>query len=259
MIASQRNGPPAAANAPAPPRPLDGDPAAGHPARAVPDRAVVRDALGVGLAVGASGLAFGVAGAAAHLTVWQTCVLSLLVFTGASQFALTAALAAGAAPFAAIAGALFLGVRNSLYGLRLGPRLELPRLLRPLAAHAVIDETTAVAMVQPDRRSTRIGFAVTAVSLYLTWNLTTLAGALGAGALGDPTRLGLDAAGPAVFLALLGPRLREAGEQRSVALLGAVLALAATPLLPAGIPVLLAVVAVPVVGLLRRKRPLEES
>lgn len=251
MIAPQRNGPTAAA-APLPPPATDRD-------TAVPDRAVVRDALGVGLAVGASGLAFGVAGAAAHLTVWQTCVLSLLVFTGASQFALTAALAAGAAPLAAITGALFLGVRNSLYGLRLGPRLELPRLLRPLAAHAVIDETTAVAMVQPDRRSTRIGFAVTAVSLYLTWNLTTLAGALGAGALGDPTRLGLDAAGPAVFLALLGPRLREAGEPRSVALLGAVLALAATLVLPAGIPVLLAVAAVPIVGLWRRARAKEES
>ena len=223
-------------------------------ARARPDAAVVRDALGVGLAVGASGLAFGVAGAGAQLTVWQTCALSLLVFTGASQFALVGALAAGAAPLAAVAGALFLGVRNCFYGLRLGPRLEIPRRLRPLAAQIVIDETAAVSLVQPDRRSGRIGFGVTGVSLYLVWNLATLGGALGAGALGDPTRYGLDAAGPAVFLALLWPRLREGGEERSVALLGALLALAATPLLPAGVPVLLALLAVPAVALLRGHR-----
>ncbi|WP_042391965.1 AzlC family ABC transporter permease [Streptacidiphilus carbonis] len=241
MIARQRNRQPASAPTAAPPPP-------------VTDRTVVRDALGVGLAIGASGLAFGVAGVTAHLTVWQTCALSLLAFTGASQFALVAALAAGAAPMAGVAGALFLSVRNSLYGLRLGPRLELPRLLRPLAAQGVIDETTAVAMVQPDRRSTRIGFAVTAVSLYLTWNLTTLVGALGAGALGDSSRFGLDAAGPAVFLALLGPQLRAAGETRSVALLGAALALGASLVLPAGLPVLAAVAAVPIAGLLRGSR-----
>ncbi|MFC1419901.1 AzlC family ABC transporter permease [Streptacidiphilus cavernicola] len=223
-------------------------------ARARPDAAVVRDALGVGLAVGASGLAFGIAGATAHLTLWQTCALSLLVFTGASQFALVGALAAGAAPLAAVAGALFLGVRNCLYGLRLGPRLRLPRRLRPFAAQIVIDETTAVTLVQPDQRSARIGFGVTGGSLYLVWNLSTLGGALGAGALGDPSRYGLDAAGPAVFLALLWPRLREGGEERSVALLGALLALAAVPLLPAGVPVLLAVLAVPAVALLGRAR-----
>jgi predicted branched-subunit amino acid permease len=145
-------------------------------------------------------------------------------------------------------------VRNCLYGLRLGPRLELPRRLRPFAAQIVIDETAAVTLVQPDRRSARVGFGITGVSLYLVWNLTTLGGALGAGALGDPTRYGLDAAGPAVFLALLWPRLREGGEERSVALLGALLALAAVPLLPAGVPVLLAVAAVPAVALLRRAR-----
>jgi len=218
------------------------------------DRAVVRDALTVGLAVGASGTAFGVTGAAAHLGVWQTCGLSLLVFTGASQFALVGALAAGAAVPAAVAGALFLGLRNCLYGLRLGPRLGLPRALRPLAAQIVIDETAAVTLVQPGRRSARIGFTVTGLSLYLVWNLTTLAGALGAGALGDPGRYGLDAAGPAVFLALLGPRLREGGTERSVAALGLLLALAAVPVLPDGTPVLLAIAAVPLALALRRAR-----
>ncbi|MEZ0091973.1 AzlC family ABC transporter permease [Streptacidiphilus sp. EB129] len=219
-----------------------------------PDRAVIRDSLGVGLTVGVSGVAFGIAGTAAHLTVWQTCALSLFVFTGASQFALIGSLAAGAAPLAAIVGALFLGVRNSFYGLRLGERLQLPRWTRPFAAQVVIDETAAVALVQPDRRSARLGFTVTGVTLYLVWNATTLAGAVGAGALGDPSRYGLDVAGPAVFLALLAPRLREGGEERAVGLLGAVLALAAVPLLPTGVPVLVALAAVPAVALLRPAR-----
>lgn len=219
------------------------------------DRAVLRDSLGVGVAVGVSGVAFGAAGTAAHLTVWQTCALSLLVFTGASQFALIGALAAGAAPLAAVVGALFLGVRNSFYGLRLAERLHLPRRLRPLAAQLVIDETTAVALVQPDRRSTRLGFFATGISLYLIWNATTFAGALGADVLGDPARYGLDVAGPAVFLALLGPRLREGGAERATALLGAVLAVASVPLVPAGVPVLIALAAVPAVLLLGARRP----
>ncbi|MBF9073804.1 AzlC family ABC transporter permease [Streptacidiphilus sp. NEAU-YB345] len=219
-----------------------------------PDRAVVRDSLAVGLTVGVSGVAFGVTGTAAHLTVWQTCALSLLVFTGASQFALVGSLVAGAAPLAAVVGALFLGVRNSFYGLRLGARLELPRWTRPFAAQTVIDETAAVALVQPDRRSARIGFTVTGVTLYLVWNATTLAGAVGANALGDTSRYGLDVAGPAVFLALLAPRLREGGEECAVGLLGAVLALAAVPLLPAGVPVLVALAAVPAVAWARGAR-----
>ncbi|WP_055590558.1 AzlC family ABC transporter permease [Streptacidiphilus griseoplanus] len=219
-----------------------------------PTAAVVRDSLGVGIAVGISGVAFGVAGAGAQLTVWQTCALSLLVFTGASQFALVGALAAGAAPVAAVAGALFLGVRNSFYGLRLSERLALPRAVRPFAAQLVIDETAAVALVQPDRRSTRWGFTVTGLSLFALWNLTTLAGALGAGALGDPAAYGLDAAGPAVFLALLAPRLREGGAERAVAAVGAVLSLAATFVVPAGVPVLLALAAVPLVALALRYR-----
>jgi predicted branched-subunit amino acid permease len=208
----------------------------------------------VGVAVGISGVAFGVAGTAAHLTVWQSCALSLLVFTGASQFALVGALAAGAAPAAAVAGALFLGVRNAFYGLRLSERLALRRAVRPLAAQLVIDETAAVALGQPDRRSVRLGFTVTGLSLFALWNLTTLAGAAGAGALGDPAAYGLDAAGPAVFLALLAPRLREGGAERAVGAVGAALALAATFVVPAGVPVLLALAAVPLVVLVLRGR-----
>lgn len=211
-----------------------------------PDSAVVRDALGVGIAVGLSGFAFGVTSAGSGLTVLQTCALSLLVFTGASQFALVGALAGGGNPFTAAAGAFFLGVRNAFYGLRLSQLLALPRAVRPFAAHWVIDETTAVSLAQPTRRAARIGFTITGLSLYVLWNLTTFLGALGAEAIGDTDAWGLDAAGPAVFLALLAPMLRTTTE-RAVAAIAVVLGLGLLPVLPAGVPVLVAALAVPAV------------
>lgn len=224
-----------------------------HPPTPKPRSAVTRDALGVGIAVGLSGFAFGVTSAGAGLSVAQSCALSLLVFTGASQFALVGALGAGGSPFAAAAGAFFLGVRNAFYGLRLSELLRLPRAVRPLAAQWVIDETSAVTLAQPDRRSARLGFTVTGVSLYVLWNLTTLLGALGAAALGDPAAWGLDAAGPAVFLALLAPMLRGRDE-RAVAGLAVLLGLVCLPLLPSGVPVLVAALAAPVVLAVTRRK-----
>ncbi|MFD7784384.1 AzlC family ABC transporter permease [Streptomyces nojiriensis] len=219
-----------------------------------PRAAVVRDALGVGVAVGLSGFAFGVTAAGAGISTLQACVLSLLVFTGASQFALVGALAAGGNPFTAAAGAFFLGTRNAFYGLRLSQLLRLPRPVRPLAAHWVIDETTAVALAQPDRKSARLGFTVTGLTLYVLWNLTTLLGALGAEAIGDTRAWGLDAAGPAVFLALLAPMLKTSTE-RAVAALALVLGLGFLPVLPAGVPVLIAALAAPVVLWMKGRRP----
>ncbi|HEY9371378.1 AzlC family ABC transporter permease [Streptomyces sp.] len=217
-----------------------------QPEATKPDAAVVRDALGVGVAVGLSGFAFGVTSAGSGLTLLQTCVLSLLVFTGASQFALVGALAAGGNPFTAAAGAFFLGTRNAFYGLRLSQLLALPRAVRPFAAHWVIDETTAVALAQPTRRAVRLGFTVTGLTLYVLWNLTTLLGALGAEAIGDTAAWGLDAAGPAVFLALLAPMLRTATE-RATAGIAVLLGLGLLPVLPAGVPVLVAALAAPAV------------
>ncbi|MFD6276716.1 AzlC family ABC transporter permease [Streptomyces sp. NPDC060209] len=215
-----------------------------------PDGAVVRDALGVGIAVGLSGFAFGVTSAGSGLTLLQTCALSLLVFTGASQFALVGALAAGGNPYTAAAGAFFLGIRNAFYGLRLSQLLALPRVLRPLAAQWVIDETTAVTLPQPTRRAARIGFTVTGLTLYALWNLTTLVGALGAEALGDTDAWGLDAASPAVFLALLAPMLKNTTE-RVTAGLAVLLVLGLLPVLPAGVPVLVSALAAPVVLVLK--------
>ncbi|MEV8569200.1 AzlC family ABC transporter permease [Streptomyces sp. NPDC051322] len=211
-----------------------------------PDSAVIRDALGVGIVVGLSGFAFGVTAAGSGLSVLQTCVMSLLVFTGASQFALVGALAAGGNPLTAAAGAFFVGVRNTFYGLRLSQLLALPPAVRPLAAHWVIDETTAVTLAQRTRRAARIGFTATGLTLYVLWNLTTLLGALGAEALGDTGAWGIDAAGPAVFLALLAPMLRTAAD-RAVAGLAVLLGLGLLPVLPAGVPVLMAALAAPAV------------
>ncbi|MGW8888815.1 AzlC family ABC transporter permease [Streptomyces sp. NPDC055749] len=235
---------------------VTGSPGTETPGSAIPDAGssdvskrdaeVVRDALGVGIAVGLSGFAFGVTSAGSGLTLLQTCALSLLVFTGASQFALVGALAAGGNPYTAAAGAFFLGVRNAFYGLRLSQLLALPRAVRPFAAQWVIDETTAVTLPQPTRRAARIGFTVTGLTLYVLWNLTTLVGALGAEALGDTDAWGLDAASPAVFLALLAPMLKSTTE-RVTAALAVLLALGLLPVLPAGLPVLLSALAAPVV------------
>ncbi|MFL3869069.1 AzlC family ABC transporter permease [Streptomyces griseobrunneus] len=223
------------------------------PAPGKPDAAVVRDALAVGVAVGLSGFAFGVTAAGSGLSLLQICALSLFVFTGASQFALVGALAAGGNPYTAAAGAFFLGVRNAFYGLRLSQLLVLPRAVRPLAAHWVIDETTAVTVAQPTRRAARIGFTVTGLTLYVLWNLTTLVGAMGAEALGDTEAWGLDAASPAVFLALLAPMLRSTVE-RVTAGVAVLLALTLLPVLPAGVPVLLSALAAPVVLFLMGRR-----
>ncbi|MFJ6693856.1 AzlC family ABC transporter permease [Streptomyces sp. NPDC091294] len=220
---------------------------------AKPDAAVVRDALGVGVAVGLSGFAFGVTSAGSGLTLAQTCALSLLVFTGASQFALVGALAAGGNPLTAAAGAFFLGVRNAFYGLSLSQLLALPRAVRPFAAQWVIDETMAVALAQPTRRAVRLGFTVTGLTLYVLWNLTTLLGAVGAEAIGDTDAWGLDAAGPAVFLALLAPMLKNTTE-RVVAALAVLLGLGLLPVLPAGVPVLVAALAAPLVLWARGRR-----
>ncbi|GAA2384634.1 AzlC family ABC transporter permease [Nonomuraea africana] len=203
-----------------------------------------RDGLGVGVAVGLSGAAFGAAAVTAGLDVAQSCVLSLIAFTGASQFALVGAVSGGGDLLAAAAGALLLGGRNTLYGLRLADLLKVRGGRRLVAAHGVIDETTAVALAQPTPETARTAFTATFASLYLMWNLTTLIGALGTSALGDPGVLGLDAVGPATFLAILWPRLASEPGLRGLALGGAAIALLATPFVPSGVPVLLSAVVV---------------
>jgi predicted branched-subunit amino acid permease len=215
----------------------------GQPERAgrAPSRPA-RDGLLLGLAVGTSGLAFGAAAVSAGLSTAQACVLSLLAYTGASQFALAGAVPGGGLA-AGAAGAILLGSRNTLYGLRLAGLLRVRGVGRLLAAHGVTDESTALALAQPDPAAARSGFRATFAALYVTWNLATLAGAVGAGRLGSAQSFGLDVVGPAAFLALIWPRLRAGRAERGVGLLGAAIALAATPFLPPGVPVILAAIA----------------
>jgi len=215
-------------------------------------RAVVRDSLAVGVATGTYGVSFGAAGVAAGLDVWQTCVLSLLMFTGASQFALAGVIGAGGAPVSAVAAALLLGARNTLYGLRMAPLLAHRGALRAAAAHVLIDESTAMAVSRPTREQVRWGFWTTGLSVFVVWNLTTALGAFGSAAIGDPRTYGLDAAVGGAFLALLWPRLTD-GRARATAVLGAALALLLVPLTPAGVPVLAAAVVALGMGLRARE------
>ena len=212
-----------------------------HAAAAPDRRAVVRDAVALGLAVGAYGLSFGAAAVAAGLSVLQACALSLLVFTGASQFALVGVLGAGGSVVSAVAGAALLGTRNLLYAVRLADLLRLRGPRRLLAAQLTIDETTAMATGAPPALA-GVAFWATGASVYLLWNLATLLGALGAGVV-DTTALGLDAAVGAAFLGLLALQLRDRTGVR-VAVAGAAIAALAVPLLPPGVPVLLAGLAV---------------
>ena len=226
------------------------------PAEPLPEaerRAIVRDGLGVGIATGAYGVSFGAVSVASGLSVWQTCALSLLVFTGASQFALVGVVAAGGAPLSGAATALLLGTRNTLYGLRLAPLLAYRGVRRALAAHVLIDESTAMSVTRESRAAARLGFLVTGVSIFVLWNVATLAGAVAGNALGDPRRYGLDAAVGAAFLALLWPRLRRPSH-RLVALAAAAVALGIVPVVPAGVPVLAAAGVALLAGVLMTER-----
>lgn len=214
-------------------------------------RAVVRQGLAIGVATGLYGTSFGAVGVASGLSVLQTCALSLLVFTGASQFAFIGVVAAGGSPWSGAATGMMLGARNTLYGLGLAPLLRWRGVRRLAGAHLVIDESSAVATGQartagvagPDGPAgpdlARLGFTVTGLSVFVLWNLMTLLGALLGTALGDPRTYGLDAAVGAAFLALLWPRVADRASAL-VAVVAAALALVLVPVTPAGVPVLAA-------------------
>jgi predicted branched-subunit amino acid permease len=211
---------------------------------------IVRDALGIGIATGAYALSFGAISTTAGLTLLQTVALSVLMFTGASQFALVGVVGAGGSVWAGAATAALLGTRNALYGVRLSSLLGVGGLRRALAAHFVIDETTAMAIARDTIPASRFAFWATGIAVFTLWNLGTLAGALATHALPDPKLLGFDAAPPAAFLALLAPRLR-AREPMAIALASAAVALIALPFVPAGIPLLIVAALVAVLGLRR--------
>ena len=212
-------------------------------------RRAAREGAGVALATSAYGISFGALAVASGLDIWQTCVLSLLMFTGGSQFAFAGVVGAGgiAAAPAAIASASLLGVRNVAYGIRMSPVIGPGFWRRTAAAQFTIDESTAVALAQRSAHARTVGFWVTGIGIYIGWNLSTLAGALLGDVLGDPRAYGLDAAAAAAFLALLWPRLRHR-QPIAVGIAAAVVATILTPMLMPGLPVIIAAVVAIIVG-----------
>ena len=200
-------------------------------------KAVVSTSFSVALATGLYGVSFGAIGVTAGLDVLSVMLLSLLMFSGASQFAFVGVVAAGGAPITAIASAWLMGVRNSFYALRLAPEFGPRGLMRFLQAQLTIDESNAVSAAQDGTSDRKLGFWLTGVGVFVFWNLATLLGALGGNLIGSVEAWGLDAAAAAAFLGLLWPRLRE---NLPLALAGTAVALASVPFLPAGLPILLA-------------------
>jgi predicted branched-subunit amino acid permease len=210
-------------------------------------RSIIRDGIGVGIATGAYGVSFGAISVAAGLSIVQTCALSLLMFTGASQFAFVGVVNGGGSALAGAATATLLGSRNALYGLRLSSLLGERWPRKAAAAQLVIDESTAMAIRPPTAELGRVGFWSAGLGVYVFWNLGTLVGAIAGEVLPNPRTLGLDAAVPAAFVALLAPRM-HGREPWVVALVAAGVALLAVPFVPAGVPVLLAALVAVLLG-----------
>src|SRR3954469_6588322 len=203
------------------------------------------------MATGLYGVSFGAVSVAAGLSVLQTCALSLVMFTGASQFAFVGVAAAGGAPLSGSLTALMLGTRNTLYGLRLAPLLGFRGWRRPVTAHLVIDESTAMSVTRDSPAAARLGFLSTGIAVFALWNLFTFLGAVAGNLIGDPRDYGLDAAVGAAFLALLWPRLTDR-RNRLIAVCAAAVALAVVPVTAAGVPVLVAGGVALLAGLLTR-------
>ena len=211
------------------------------------DREVVRDVLALVAADMVIGASFGAIAVAAGLPLWLPSALSLLVFAGGAQFLAVGVIAAGGSPIAAVFGGLLLNARHLPFGLAMGDMIGPGRLVRLVGSHLMTDESVAFAMAQRDPVRGRAAYWVTGTVLFVAWNVGTVAGAVAGTAIGDPAALGLDAAFPAALLALVLPGLRDP-ETRWAALLGAAIALVASPFLPPGLPLLLALgglVAVP--------------
>ena len=198
--------------------------------------AIARDALAIAVADAVAAVSFGALAVGAGLSVWQACVLSLLAFTGASQFALVGVLSAGGGVAAGVAPALLLGVRNALYALRIRGHLR-PLPAGAAEAHLVVDESSGMALVHERTGRARTAFFVTGFAVFVLWNAGTLLGAIAGTHISDPRRLGVDAAGPAVYLALVWAQI---GGRRDIAVaaLAAGITLVLIPFTPAGVPVL---------------------
>ncbi|MBW4717604.1 AzlC family ABC transporter permease [Saccharothrix obliqua] len=203
------------------------------------DPKLLRDVGAVAAGAAVNGASFGAISVAAGLPWWMPVVMSLLVFAGGSQFMAVGVVAGGGSPAAAVLAGLVLNARHLPFGLAVGDVLGRGLLARVVGSHLLIDETVAFAIAERDPARARAAYWSCGVALFAAWNVAVVAGALVGQAIGDPGAFGLDAAFPAALLALTLPALKDR-RTRDAALLGSAIALAATPFLPPGVPVLLA-------------------
>lgn len=189
------------------------------------------------LPIVAFGVSFGVLARAAGMGPVAPVVMSATTFAGSAQFAATSILGVGGGVAAAVAAAVLLNARYAAIGLTVASAIDGPRWQRPLRAQLIVDESWAVSRVPGGFDGRRLIGA--GLVLYATWVAGTVAGVAAGDLLGDPERLGLDAAFPAIFLALLVPQVRG---RRALAAAagGAVLAASLVPLAPAGVPIIAA-------------------
>ncbi|MEE2570240.1 AzlC family ABC transporter permease [Pseudarthrobacter sp. J64] len=207
----------------------------------------VRVGLSISIATGLYGISFGALSVTSGLDFWQTMALSLLLFSGGSQFAFIGVVGGGGSGVAAMSAATLLGMRNGIYGMQLNALLRPRGWRRFAAAQVTIDESTATSTGQTDPDEQRRGFWAAGLGIYILWNLFTAIGALAGSGLGDPKQWGLDGAAVAAFLALLWPRLKGR-EPVAIAVVCALATVLAVPFVPAGVPILVAAVVAAAVG-----------
>lgn len=207
----------------------------------------VRVGLSIAVATGLYGVSFGALSVASGLDLLQTMALSLLLFSGGSQFAFIGVVGGGGTGAAAMSASSLLGIRNAVYGMQMNALLRPRGLRRFTAAQVTIDESTATATGQSEPQEQARGFWVAGLGIYVLWNVFTLVGALLGNALGDPAQWGLDGAAVAAFLGLLWPRLK-AREPAAIAVVCALVTLLAVPFVPPGVPILVAAAVAALLG-----------
>jgi predicted branched-subunit amino acid permease len=219
----------------------------------LPASPAVRVGLSISVATGLYGISFGALSVTSGLDFWQTMALSLLLFSGGSQFAFIGVVGGGGSGIAAMSAATLLGMRNGIYGMQLNALLHPTGWRKYVAAQVTIDESAATSTGQTDPAEQRRGFWAAGIGIYVLWNLFTAVGALAGSGLGDPRQWGLDGAAVAAFLALLWPRLKGR-EPIAIAVVCAVATVLAVPLVPAGVPILVAAVVAALLGWFSRGR-----
>jgi 4-azaleucine resistance transporter AzlC len=207
------------------------------------DRDLARDIALVCLADAIVGVSFGAITVSLGLPFWLPMLLSVVVFAGAAQFMFVGIVAAGGNPIAAVVAGLLVNARHLPFGFAIGDVLGTGWLRRVVGSHLMIDESVAFALSQDEPRRRRAAYWVCGIALFACWNLGVLAGAFGGTVVTNTDAFGLDAAFPAVLLALILPAMRDPATRRG-AVAGVVIALATAPFLPAGLPVLLALAGV---------------